>query len=111
MSVHISEKREDFMREKVFKSDYGLDCQIYVTNFNDENWDWDKCILNFRDSLGKNYGLIEYFMPSIDNSTEHVEFEYENDKGELVKQNFKKFIDAEKSMVDLMQRRLQGNDS
>lgn len=111
MSKHISEKRRDFMRERMFEDAYNVKARIWVTNFNDENWDWDMCVLNFRDSLGKNYGLIEHFKEGKDNSTHHVVLEYETDKGEFVKQNFEKFIDAEKSMVQLMQRRLQGIDS
>ena len=110
MSAHVSDKKQDFHREKLFKDSFGLNTTIHVTTYNDENWNWDICVINFRDSLGKNYGLIEYFKPGDDNSTDYVILEYEDKEGNIIKENFQKFIDAENSMVALMQRRLKGED-
>lgn len=101
----ISEKKRDFLREKVFKDAYGLDTHIYVTNINDVNWDWVQVILNFRDTLGKNYGLIEYFKEGTDNSTKSVDLE---DDGKIIG-SYKRFLDAELALVDLIRKRIQGN--
>lgn len=107
---HIQTKERDSLREKSFKDSYGFNVHIRATTFNDENWDWVMCTLNFRDPLGKNYGLVEYFMPGSDNGTDYVEFEYETKDGKFVKRKFEKFLDAEVAMVELMRRRANGLD-
>lgn len=110
MSVHISEKKQDMMRQQLFKDAYGIDAKIWVTNFNDANWNWDKCILNFTDSLGKNYGLIEFFQEGANNNTRVVIFEWTDKEGKMHEEPFSRFLDAELAMVALMRRRLEGKD-
>lgn len=109
-SVHISEKKRDMLREKLFKDCYGIDSIIHVINYNDTNWDWDLCVLIFRDTLGKNYGLVEHFKDGLDNSTKFVYFEYEDKSGKFCQEKFEKFIDAEEAMVELIKKRLKGED-
>ena len=112
MSVHVTPLTEQQckMKEKLFLDAYGLETTIAGVSYNDENWDWDKAIIKFCDSLGKNYGLVENFKPGTDNSTDFVELEYENKEGSFVKQKFEKFLDAELAMVELMKKRLKGED-
>lgn len=117
-SKHVKVVERDHMKESLFKDAYGLDTKIRVTTYNDEKWDWDMVVLNFRDSLGKNYGLIEYFKPGKDNSTDHVDLEFEDSEGKwkvirFDETNTKKgeiFFTAEIKMRDMMQRRLRGED-
>ena len=45
-----------------------------------------------------------------DNSTKYVDFEYEDRDGKFVKERFKKFVDAELAMVELMKKRERGED-
>lgn len=110
MSKNINVKERDLMRENLFKSEYKVDTKIKVTNYNDDNWNWDMVVLNFKDSLGKDYGLIEFFKPGNDNSTDHVLLEYCDKSGNWIQEEYKEFHLAEKAMVNLMQRRLRGED-
>lgn len=110
MSEHVTIKERDHIREANFKDAYGVDSTIAVTNYNDIEWNWDKCVLNFKDTLGKNYGLIEYFKEGADNSTKFVVFEWTDKKGKLHQDSFLSFIDAEKALVDLMKKRSKGDD-
>jgi len=110
MSVHVSEKKQDHIREKNFKDAYGIDAKIFVTNFNDEKWNWDKVVLNFIDSLGKNYGLIEHFHAGDDNSTRVVIFEYADKAGNMKEEPFVTCLGAEQAMVELMRKRQRGED-
>lgn len=109
MSKNISEKKEDKLREANFKDVYGISAKIWVTNYNDEKWNWDMCVLNFKDELGKNYGLVEYFKEGEDNGTKTVIFEYESKLG-FHKKEFDRFIDAEKEMVKIMKLRKEGRE-
>lgn len=110
MSAHVSEKKRDFIREQNFKDAYGISVQIYVTNFNDEKWNWDKVVLNFIDSLGKNYGLIEHFKEGDDNSTRVAVFEWEDKKGMMQSEPFTTVLEAELALVELMKKRQRGED-
>lgn len=105
-NVTITER--DFLTEKAFKEAYDLVVQIKKTQINDSDWNWVKVSLGFKDSLGKNYGLIEYFKEGDDNSTDHVDFEYEGENCIWKKETFERFIDAELSMVEMMRKRLEG---
>lgn len=97
------------MKEHSFSEAYKIKTRIEGVSYHDDKWNWDLVVLKFRDSLGKNYGLIEYYPSGDDNSTLYVDFEYE-DKNEFVKKRFKNFVNAEKAMVELMQKRLKGDD-
>lgn len=107
-SKYVQVRGKDRIRERNFKDVYGLECHIEVTNYNDDNWNWDMCVLNFKDSIGKTYGLIEYFKSRDDNSTDHVDLEYEDKDGKFTKETFDKFIDAELRMVEIMKSRIEG---
>lgn len=109
-SANIRTVERDTGREQLFREAYGLDTRIRYTSYNDEQWNWDMAVLNFTDSLGKTYGLVEYFKAGDDNSTDHVDFEYTNKEGKLVTQTFDRFIDAELAMVALMRKRVEGAD-
>lgn len=109
-NVNNLSERDCFHRAAQFKEAYGLNVKIQGMSYNDENWDWDMVILKFVDSLGKHYGLIEYFKPGKDNSTDHVDFEWvEHER--FVKKTYERFIDAELAMVELMKKRLAGEDT
>lgn len=118
MSVHVQTKERDGMKETLFKDAYALDAKISYTTYNDAEWNWDKVVINFVDSLGKNYGLIEFFMDGANNDTAFVMFEYTDKEGKLRSErydanNCKKgeiFVTAEKRMVNMMRRRLRGEE-
>lgn len=104
MSKYVSDRRQDRMKEKLFKDTYGLDSTIFVTNYNDENWDWDKAVLEFVDSKNRKYGLIEHFNDGSDNDTNYVELVYQQN-GEPEVETFDRYIDAELQLVELMRRK------
>jgi len=110
-STHVVEMREPDLRmkERLFTDAYKVRSKIQGVSYHDDKWNWDLVVLKFKDSLGKNYGLIEYYPSGDDNSTLYVDLEYEKD-GEFFKKRFDKFIDAELDMVKLMQKRLNGED-
>lgn len=110
MSKHISEKKRDLARERNFRDVYGLTAKIEVTNFNDEQWNWDMVILNFTDTSGKKYGLIEHFKDADDNGTKHAIFEWEDRQGTFHQEKYPTFLEAEQELVKLMRRRLEGKD-
>lgn len=119
MSVHEQHVERDLMREKLFKDAYGLDVKISYTAYNDSEWNWDKAVLKFVDSLGKTYGLIEHFPQGADNSTDFVIFEYFDKKGDVHQDRFDKsntktgeiFLAAELAMAELMIKRRKGEDT
>lgn len=117
-SKHVRITERDHLKERLFKDAYKLNAKIRTTTYNDERWNWDMVVLNFTDDLDKHYGLIEYFKEGDDNSTDHVDFEYEDKDGNWKVERFDKkntergkiYVTAELAMVRLMQRRLQGDD-
>lgn len=117
-SKYVKVTDRDLMKEAMFKDAYGVDTKIKSTTYNDEKWNWDMVVLNFRDTLGKNYGLVEYFKPGEDNSTDHVDFEFEDKEGTWKTIRFDEtnsdkgsiFFAAETAMKEMMQRRLRGED-
>lgn len=117
-SKHVKVNDRDLMKESLFKEAYDLRVMIKSTTYNDEKWNWDMVVLNFRDTLGKNYGLVEYFKPGADNSTDHVDFEFEDKEGNWKVIRFDEtnsekgsiFFAAETEMKEMMQRRLRGEE-
>lgn len=107
--VTFAQDAENRNLENLFYDAYQLRARIEKVSINDQNWDWVQAILKFKDSLGKTYGLVEYFKQGMDNSTDYVVLEYETEDG-LVKETFPTFIQAELAMVDLMRNRLGGKD-
>lgn len=92
----------DRTRENNFFQYYKLEATIITTNFNDENFNWDKVILEFI-FKGEKYYIVEHFKENEDNSTDFVELMYNG-----VVRKFDRFIDAETTMVNLMKEKLNG---
>lgn len=109
-SKNVTVKERDLMRENAFKSAFNIKATIKATNYNDADWNWDMVVMNFKDTLGKNYGLVEFFKPGNDNSTDHVLFEYCDRNGVWVQERFDTYNAAEMAMVNLMKARLRGED-
>lgn len=109
-SKHITKLDRDGIRESNFKSAYKFPVKIKSTCYNDEDWNWNKVVLNFTCPLGKTYGLIEYYKEGADNSTDHVDFEYSRKDNTFHVETFKTFVEAERAMVDLMIKRQKGED-
>ena len=98
----------DGYKQKLFKEAYEINAKIRTTNINDLNFNWVQVVLNFKDTLGKNYGLVEFYKEDDDNSTDHVDFEYEGHDGKWIFETYKTFIEAELAMVALMKKRAEG---
>lgn len=117
-SKHVRVNDDDGVRATLFREAYGLRTKVRSTTYNDEDWNWDMVVVNFRDTLGKNYGLVEYFKAGKDNSTDHVDLEYEDKDGTWKNIRFDDtnskpgeiYYTAELALVDLMQRRLRGDE-
>ena len=113
MTEHIYPINEQQIGMKMtnFKNAYGFALKsMSGFTFNDEDWNWNKVIQKYTDKLGKNYGLIEHFKEGQDNSTDFVWLEYEDKEGKFCQEKFERFVDAEKAMVELMEKRMKGKD-
>lgn len=108
--VHPISEQQAGMKAMAFLDCYGIKVKISGFTFNDQNWNWNKVIQKYTDPAGKNYGLIEHFKEGENNDTSFVYFEYEDKSGKLCQEKFEKFLDAERAMVHLIQRRLKGED-
>jgi hypothetical protein len=96
-NTNPSTPSRDVYREACFKDAYGIPAKITVTNFLDSNGNWEMCIVSFN-YKGLTFGLIEHFKGGADNSTDFVILEKEGKE----EGNFKRFVDAELKMVELM---------
>lgn len=104
MSKYVQVKGRDYRRELIFSEWYAIKVKIYTTNYNDDNWDWDRVVLNFHAPDSQVYTLTEHFNVGKDNSTNFVELEYQGNNGQVVKKKFEKHLDAERYMVELIRR-------
>ena len=110
--IHKMTEQDISLRERNFNDIYGFPVTITEgITFLDADWNYDMVIIKFRDVLGKVYGLVEHYPAGSDNSTKFVLLEYEDKYGKFCQEKYEKFIDAEKAMVELMQKRQRGEDS